>query len=89
MGSLKRTSLLITAGALLAMVLYVLCRCIVSWKQGYRWDEMDWNQDGTTTLSEFFEASDIGRRDVSRDGKTCREYYEFKDASTIRTDCGK
>jgi hypothetical protein len=89
MGSVKTISLVISASLLLLIVLYGLCRFVASWQKSYSWKEMDWNQDGTTTLSEVLEASDVGRRAVNREGKRCMEYYSFKDGLTIRMDCPK
>lgn len=54
---------------------------------GYSWKEMDWNQDGKTTLAEVVDARDIGRRDVVIGGKTCIEYFAFKDGLAVRIDC--
>jgi hypothetical protein len=48
---------------------------------------MDWNQDGTTSLDEFFAASDIGKRAVTNDGKECVEYFAYKDGLTVKLTC--
>jgi hypothetical protein len=89
MGAVKRISLGTSASLLLLLVLYGVGRFVVSWKKDYSWKEMDWNQDGTTTLSEVLEASDVGRRAVSKGGKHCIEYYSFKDGLTVRMECPK
>ena len=89
MGTVKRVSLVIGASLLLLIVLYGLSRFVASWQKSYSWKEMDWNQDGTTTLSEVLEASDVGRRAVNRGGKHCVEYYSFKDGLTVRMECPK
>lgn len=89
MGAVKRISLGIGASLLLLLVLYGVGRFVASWQKDYSWKEMDWNQDGTTTLSEVLEASDVGRRGVIKAGKRCVEYYSFKDGLTVRMECPK
>lgn len=71
----------------LIVVLYLLARVVVSFKKGYSWVEMDWNQDGSTTISEFFESSDIGTRPINNDGRKCIEYFSFKDGLTVKVIC--
>lgn len=58
-----------------------------SFENGYTWREMDWNSDGSTTLIEFFEASDVGKRPITVDGKSCNELFGYKDGQPIRVDC--
>jgi hypothetical protein len=58
-----------------------------SLEHGYSWKEMDWNQDGTTSIGEFFAASDIGKREVILDNKKCIEYFAYKDALPVKTVC--
>jgi hypothetical protein len=48
---------------------------------------MDWNQDGSTSLLEFFAAADTGKRTVIRDGRQCVEYYSYKDGRPVKTVC--
>jgi hypothetical protein len=48
---------------------------------------MDWNQDGTTSIAEVIYGSDIGKREVIRNQKTCVEYYAYKDGLPIKTAC--
>ena len=73
--------------AIAGAILYGLFRFYAVWTTGFDWDEMDWDQDGSTSLSDLFRSTDIGRREVSRDGRFCFEYYSLKDATTIRLDC--
>ncbi|MGZ5027186.1 MAG: hypothetical protein ACXWAT_07260 [Methylobacter sp.] len=75
----------ITIGALI--VACFVFRGISSWKQGYSWQEMDWQQRGSTSLSDFFAASDIGKREVIKNGKKCIEYYTYKDGLQVKTVC--
>ncbi len=89
MSAVKRISLVISASLLVLLVLYGVSRYVVSWENNYSWNEMDWNQDGTNTLSEVLEASDVGRRAGSKGGKHCIEYYSLKDGLTVRMECPK
>ena len=43
------------------VVLYFSFYTIGIFKQGYSWQEMDWNQDGSTSIGEVFTAADIGK----------------------------
>jgi len=56
-------------------------------QNGYGWSEMDWNSDGRTTLSEFLDAADIGKREAVVCQRTCTEYFAYKDGLPVRTDC--
>jgi hypothetical protein len=79
--------LLATVGT--AVVIYFLFRGISSWRQGYSWGEMDWAQRGHTSITDFFAASDIGKREILKDGKKCIEYYAYKDGLPVKTVCQK
>ena len=83
-------SILLGVAATLGCLLAVYCalRVIASLGQHYSWKEMDWNDDGSTSLSEFFAASDIGKKVVQRsDGSTCNVYFEYKDGAAVKTVC--
>lgn len=71
----------------LPAVLYFCAVGLSSLQHGYSWKEMDWNEDDTTTIVEFLEASDVGKRDIIVDGKTCAEFFAYKDGMDIRIDC--
>lgn len=75
--------------ALILLLIYFFARGIASWRQGYSWSEMDWNQKGSTSLIDFFIASDIGEREITINGKPCFEYYAYKDGINIKTQCTK
>lgn len=79
--------LLIAVGTL--TVAYFVFRGVSSWRQGYSWQEMDWQQRGTTSISDFFAASDIGKRETVQNGKKCIEYYAYKDGLPVKTVCHK
>lgn len=83
----KRIFVLVLASLAAMLVIYIFLRGFSVFLHGYSWREMDWNSDGKTTIIEFFEASDIGRRDVVVDGNRCVEYFAFKDGLAVRIDC--
>lgn len=73
--------------AAIVILPFLLLFTVVSLQQGYSWKEMDWNEDGTTTIAEFLEATDVGKRKLVVDGRTCSEFYSLKDGLPIRLDC--
>ncbi|MFD2262263.1 hypothetical protein ACFSM5_05140 [Lacibacterium aquatile] len=66
---------------------YLGWRGVLVLNQGYNWAEMDWDGDGSTSLLEVLEASDIGARDVSLGTRECREYFAYKNGQPVRVDC--
>jgi hypothetical protein len=88
MGNIKHLLVIPAAVAVLA-ALYLVFRIAASAMQGYSWQEMDWQQRGTTSIVDFFKASEIGKRDVERAGKKCVEYYAYKDGLPLKTVCSK
>jgi ABC-type antimicrobial peptide transport system permease subunit len=83
--------LISTVGLAILVLLagYLALRSIGSLKKGYGWAEMDWNQDGRTSISEFLASSDIGRRAAHRDGQECVEYYAYKDGLPVKVVCAR
>lgn len=71
----------------LMVVLYLLVRGAAIFNKGFSWAEMDWNQDGSTTITEFFRSSDIGTRSTTNGDKKCVEYYSFKDGLAVKVVC--
>jgi len=61
--------------------------CFGAWKQGYAWNDMDWNEDGRTTIFEFLRSADIRKRQIQVDGMVCSEFYALKDGLPVRTLC--
>jgi len=68
---------------------YFAFKGMASWRQGYSWDEMDWSQKGSTSIADFFAASDIGKKDVQINGILCVEYYSYKDGLPVKQVCPK
>ena len=56
-------------------------------RSGLTWHEMDANLDGTTSVGEFLDAADVGRRPVVVDGRSCTETYFLKDGRRAKIDC--
>lgn len=86
MGAL-RCSFLILSGFVIIGILYFGLRAWSVWETGYSWKEMDWDGNGSTSILELFESSDIGRRQVTSNGVKCTEYYSFKDGLRIKLSC--
>jgi len=86
MGKVKPLIIIATAVCLL-VIAYFAFRAISSLNQGYSWQEMDWQHRGKTSLSDFFAASDIGKREVIQGNKKCIEYYAYKDGLPVKTVC--
>ena len=89
MGSLKKATYLISTVLGLLIFLYIFFRLYSTFSKNYSWNEMDWNQNGETSLFELIESSDIGKRTVKINDKNCIEYYAFKDGIGIKTVCPK
>lgn len=77
--------------ALAVVVIVAVLSCayvtLVKIAAGYSWSDMDWNEDGSTTLSELLGAGDIGSRPVVRDGHPCTEFFSLKDGSPVKVRC--
>lgn len=53
----------------------------------YRWEDMDWNNDGRVTLSEFLEVGGTNIRWVMRDRQLCAEVFSNQDGSILKSHC--
>lgn len=86
----KIRPVMLALGVICAVVaIYFLLRAFGSYRQGYSWQEMDWDLDGSTSIAEFFAASDIGKRETIQDIKKCVEYFAYKDGLPVKTVCPK
>lgn len=83
----KKAALGALTAITLLVILYVLLRLVASWRQGYSWAEMDWDQSGSTTIMEAISASDIGKRNTQGNGQSCVEYYSYKDGLPVKVTC--
>jgi len=86
---MKKKFIIITIFIFTILICYLSIRVIVAFNRGYSFAEMDWNQDGETTIFEMIIASDIGKRIIISDNSKCCEYYSFKDGLTIKIICSK
>jgi hypothetical protein len=86
-GWVKSIAIVVPLTLLVLIVLYFGARSIAVFEKGFSWREMDWNSDGVTSISEFFESSDIGKREVVVNGHNCIDYFAYKDGLTVRLDC--
>ncbi len=55
----------------------------------YSFTEMDLDKSGLISFSEADYVSSSGERIVKINGKTCTEYFAYKDGLTIKTKCGQ
>jgi hypothetical protein len=86
MGTVTKPALI---GLLVILLVCLAVPVVLVVKRGYSLEEMDWNGDGTTTVSEILESIDIETRRVQIDGKQCVEYYRLKDALPVKTKCNE
>jgi hypothetical protein len=78
---------LLVAAACVYALGYLALSVYASLSKGYTWQEMDWNQKGSTSIADFFAAADIGKREVLKDGKVCVEYFTYKSGRTVKLEC--
>jgi len=68
---------------------YFSVRIFIGYRSGYNYEDMDWNQDGRTSIAEIIESSDVGSRIKNVDGAECIEYFDYKDGLPIKVVCPK
>ncbi|KAF0213080.1 MAG: hypothetical protein FD139_1407 [Methylocystaceae bacterium] len=68
---------------------FLLSRAITAWRQGYDWAEMDWDDKGHTSMTDFLRAADVGKRPVDVNGQSCVEYFIYRDGITVKIVCPK
>lgn len=56
-------------------------------RSGLSWREMDFDRDGTTSIGELLDATDVDTRTVRREGRLCTEYYRLKDGLPVKLSC--
>lgn len=87
MGQISRWAYSLAYAGIIVVVLWVGLLAWGSWRQGFDWDEMDWNKDGSTSISEFLKSADVGKRPISKNDVDCMEYYSLKDGMPIKIVC--
>ncbi len=85
---MKRTFSIIVI-ILLICATYFAVRIFAGYRSGYQHEDMDWNQDGRTSIGEIIESSDVGSRSKLVDGVECVEYFAYKDGLPIKVVCPK
>ena len=85
----KASKLLILLG--LITLGYVAVRCgPFLWARSQvpmTFDEADFNKDGTVSLGEAEYIASSGTREVIQDGRTCTEFFAYKDGLTLKIVC--
>lgn len=83
MGTIKKILVLFFA----LIIIYYLWILVLVISKNYSWKDMDWNQDGSTSISEFFSSNDIGIRRIKDNDRNCSEYFSYKDGLPIKLVC--
>lgn len=84
---MKKAFILLTLAVGFLAFCYFSFRIFISFNKGYSAAEMDWNQDGKTTISEIISGSDVGKRAIILNDVNCFEYYFLKDGLTAKIVC--
>ena len=74
-------------GIFILLMLWLGAMGLSSFSKGYSWEEMDWDQNGSTDLWEFISSGDIGKREIEKNGNICQEYFAFKDGMPVKIVC--
>jgi len=83
----RRTMLLIFGTPAILGGLYYGWLTIAVLRTRYSWHDMDWNGDGRTTVSEFFETADVIERPIEQDGQACVELVWTRKGTVLRVEC--
>ena len=73
MGKIHSILLIFVVLVCLLVAAYLVFLAVSGLNKGYSWQEMDWKQQGETSLGDFFAASDIGKREITIGGGRCFE----------------
>jgi hypothetical protein len=55
----------------------------------FDYNEIDWNNNGSVSLAEIFDALDVVKIKTKTSEDNCLDYLWAKDGSFIKTICGK
>lgn len=89
MSSNIKKIILVTIVILFFGLAYFSFRVFIGYRNGYDYEEMDWNQDGRTSIAEIIDSSDVGTRQTIVNGVQCMEYFAYKDGLPIKVICQK
>jgi hypothetical protein len=56
-------------------------------QKGYGWHEMDWNDDGSVSITELLEAIDSDKHAVATPQGICNDYIRYKDQTLLIRRC--
>ena len=84
---MKKTFVITLSVPLVFILGYFGLRMQAAFQNGHAWADMDWNSDGRVAITEVVEGADIGRRSVSLEGRSCTEFFRYKDGLPVRIDC--
>ncbi|WP_417542447.1 hypothetical protein [Methylophaga thalassica] len=80
-GNILKLLLLLPTGVIALVYIWSLFNSPLSFK------EMDLNEDGWVSFSEADYTGNYGIRKVGINGKTCTEYFAYKDGLSIKVVC--
>jgi len=83
----RRALLLIFGMPFILAALYYGWLAIAVLRTRFSLRDMDWNGDGRTSVSEFFETADVIERPVERDGRPCVELVWSRKGTVLRVEC--
>ena len=86
-GKVRYSIVAILVVGFLTFSTYVVVRISTAFRNGHTLPEMDWNDNGYTSLFEIIYGSDVIRVDTKVGSKECVEFRRMKDTSTIKTVC--
>ncbi|EAQ26599.1 hypothetical protein [Roseovarius sp. 217] len=87
MGKMTKLVLFFALAFTILIGAYASLRINAAFNNGYAWSDMDWDEDGRTTVLEAIAGSDVGNRKKIIDGLNCKEYFALKDAQPLKTVC--
>jgi hypothetical protein len=83
-----KTIIISIAAFIITILGFIVFFFIQALNTGYTIKEMDWNNNGKTSISEIYESLDVGKRDVElNDTMKCIEYFDLKDGMPMKTIC--
>lgn len=78
---------MILLALIILALMYFAFGFLASHHTGFSKEELDWNDDGTVDVGEYWRASDIGKRLVYVSGEPCDEYFNYKDGLEFKIVC--
>lgn len=86
--SLLASIIILAMSAICVIILpYFIFLSIQVFRTDYEIDEMDWDNDGSVTFTEFISSTQVGVKNTHANGKLCKEYFSYKDGLPIKNSC--